>query len=132
MEAIKLDFLTSNSMLLTQKGLDFLWQKQLVTLNNIANAETPGYKAGYVTFEEEIRNRLSSQNNNSISSIKNEIMDSKINYHTTENESSRLDGNNVQTDLESVELARATLQYQYMVKSFNDDYSRLRSAIKGQ
>ena len=31
-----------NSMMLSQKSLDYLWKKESVTLTNIANSETPG------------------------------------------------------------------------------------------
>ena len=34
--------------------MGFLWSKQDCILNNLANAETPGYKTQYVTFEESL------------------------------------------------------------------------------
>ena len=43
-----------NGVHMTEKVLDFLWGRQNVTLNNIANVDTPGFKAQYVTFEEEL------------------------------------------------------------------------------
>ena len=53
-----MDFLTSNSQLLLEKSMGFLWTKQAAILDNIANAETPNYKAKVVTFEESLRSRL--------------------------------------------------------------------------
>ena len=53
-----MDILTSNSALLLEKSVGFLWTKQAAILDNIANAETPNYKAKVVTFEESIRSRL--------------------------------------------------------------------------
>ena len=53
-----MDFLTSNSQLLLEKSAQFLWTKQAAILDNIANAETPNYKAKVVTFEESLRTRL--------------------------------------------------------------------------
>ena len=41
-----------NGIGLTEKVLDYLWGRQNITLNNIANVDTPGFKAQYVTFEE--------------------------------------------------------------------------------
>ena len=35
------DFLTSNTMLMLEKSMNFQWTKQSVLLDNIANAETP-------------------------------------------------------------------------------------------
>lgn len=127
-----MSLLTDNSMLLTQKSLDYLWKKQTVILDNIANSETPNYKSKYVTFEDEIKLRLSSAKNKKNSNIRNEILDTNINIHTTNNESMRMDGNNVDTAVENVELARSTLQYEYLLRSINDDFTRLRTAIRGQ
>ena len=53
-----MDFLTSNSQLLLEKSAGFLWTKQAAILDNIANTETPNYKAKVVTFEESIRSKL--------------------------------------------------------------------------
>ena len=39
-----------NSISMVEKSLDYLWEKQQAISNNIANAETPGYKSKYVTY----------------------------------------------------------------------------------
>ena len=44
--------LTSNSALMLQQSMRFLWTKQACILDNIANVETPGYQRKYATFEE--------------------------------------------------------------------------------
>lgn len=41
-----------NGVSLTEKMLDYLWTRETVTLNNIANVDTPGFKSQYITFEE--------------------------------------------------------------------------------
>ncbi len=51
-----------NGIALTEKVLDFLWARQSVSLNNVANVDTPGFKAQYITFEEELDRRLTSAN----------------------------------------------------------------------
>ena len=38
------DFLTSNTMLMLQRSMNFQWAKQTVISDNIVNAETPNYK----------------------------------------------------------------------------------------
>ena len=53
-----MDFLSTNSSLLMEKSLGFLWTKQAAILDNIANAETPNYKAKVVTFEDSLRVQL--------------------------------------------------------------------------
>ncbi len=120
----------SNALMATEKMADYLWQKQQVTLNNIANVSTPGYKAQYVTFQDELRNKLESANNGSASKIREEIYDSPIRTYTKTDESSRLDGNNVNMDVEQVELASTTIQYKMAITSINDELMRIKSAIK--
>lgn len=121
-----------NSILMSEKSLDFLWKKQQVTMNNIANSETPDYKAQYVSFEETFQNNLknASLSGNS-QTVRDAIQDSNYTVHTSL-ESARLDGNSVNTDTESVELTRTALQYQYVLNSLNSDISRLRLVIRGQ
>lgn len=57
-EGAVVNILTSNSMLMLQRSMGFLWSKQDCILNNLANAETPGYKTQYVTFEESLRDAV--------------------------------------------------------------------------
>ena len=41
---MKMGLLESNSALMLQRSMNFLWTKQSCILDNIANAETPNYK----------------------------------------------------------------------------------------
>ena len=129
-----MDFLSTNSMLLTQKTLDNLWQRQQMTLQNIANTDTPGYKAKRVSFEDELRKSLSAFDNvrqTKVREMANEIKNSKLWIHESTEESERLDGNNVQADVEQLELARTQIQYDYALRQITDEFSRLRTVITG-
>lgn len=128
---MKLSILDSNSILLMQKGLDFTWQRQKVITENIANSETPGYKSKYVTFEDELKKRVKSAKNGTLTQ-KNEILNSNYRTNFTNNESTKLDGNNVNVDEENVELVRTYLQYEYLSRLINDEFSKMNIAIKGQ
>lgn len=122
-----------NGVSLSEKVLDFLWQRQAVSLNNVANVDTPGFKSQYVTFEEELAKRLSDASNSKKSpkqKVSRAIDSSMMWVNTTWNESSRLDGNNVDMDQEQVEIVRTAYEYQYMLNSFNNDINRLRNAAK--
>ena len=120
-----------NSMFMTQRSLDYLWEKQNVTMENIANADTPGYKTKYVTFEESLASSLSlAREKKGLQPIRQGIGAAKIQIHSTKNASARMDENNVQMDVENVELARTTLQYQAQLQSINQDISRLSTVIK--
>lgn len=119
-----------NTLSLAESSLDHLWSRQRITLNNIANNDTPGYKAKYVTFEDELRKRLTAARSGTSQDVSAAIRGSRFYVHNTRNESARMDGNNVNVDVENVELVRATLQYQYEISALNGDINRLRSALK--
>lgn len=53
-----MELLSSNSFLMMEKSMDYLWAKQAAILDNISNAETPNYKPKVVTFEETLREKL--------------------------------------------------------------------------
>ncbi len=120
-----------NNISMAEKSLDYLWSKQRITMNNIANGDTPGYKAQYVTFEDEFRKRLTAGKTGTSKDIANIIGNSRYFVRNTNDESARMDGNNVNIDVENVELARTTLQYQYEMNALNSEITRLRTFIKG-
>lgn len=120
-----------NSLSMTERSLDYLWQKQTVIANNIANNDTPGFKSQYLTFEDTFKNRLQMAQG-SAASMQNAIMENPITRHTTNSESTRLDGNNVQIEAEYIEQSRTILQYQYQIRSLTSNFTQLRTAIKGQ
>lgn len=121
-----------NGIGLTEKTLDFLWSRQSVTLNNIANVDTPGFKSRYVTFEEELGRRIrgTGEGTAAPSQIARSIDSTRAGIQTTWGESTRLDGNNVDMDQEQVSLVRTAYEYQYMLSSINNDINRLRNAAK--
>ena len=125
--------LYGNGLLLGEKTLDSLWMRQNLTMNNIANVDTPGFKSQYMTFEIELAQKIRSALTVQKASMKNVargIENMRPSVHTTLNESTRLDENNVDMDQEQVELARTAYEYQYMISSVSSDLSRLRSAAK--
>ena len=125
--------LYGNGLLLGEKTLDSLWMRQNLTMNNIANVDTPGFKSQYMTFENELAQKIRSALTVKKTSMKNVargIENMRPSVHTTLNESTRLDENNVDMDQEQVELARTAYEYQFMISSVICDLSRLRSAAK--
>lgn len=122
-----------NGVVLTEKVLDYLWQRQAVSLNNVANIDTPGFKSQYITFEEELNKRIVDANKEKRSprqAVQNAIHSTRPSLHTTWDESSRLDGNNVDMDQEQVEIVRSAYEYQYVLSSFNSDITRLKNAAR--
>lgn len=127
-----MSWIDNNNILLSQKSLDYLWEKQRIISENIANIDTPGYKSKQLKFEDELSNKLNkfkTIENPKASDIKDAILDTNAKVSVSSEESNRLDGNNVNLDVEQVELSRAQLQYQYQIFQINDQFSRIRSAI---
>lgn len=122
---------TSNSILLTEKSINYLWDKQEVAANNIANIETPGFKGSYLTFEDEMRGRIGKLKRKNTKNIRETIMDVQPKMRFTDNEAKRLDGNNVDIVAEHAEMAKSGIQYEYAIRAIGDDFTRLRTAIKG-
>ena len=122
---------SSNSMFLTEKSLDYLWAKQTVSANNIVNAETPGFKGSYVTFEEELLQSMSKLRSPRAREIREKIGAAQYQVHRTDGEANKMDESNVDIVAENAELAKSGIQYEYAVRSISDDILRLRTAIKG-
>lgn len=130
-----MDWLSSNSMLLMEKSLDVSWARQRLTLDNVANAETPGYKAKYATFEDELQQRLAEieqGGGGSNQEVHSAIESAQFQVHENPEESGRLDGNNVNIDVEQADLARNAYQYQFELRQVTDELTRLRIAIEGR
>ncbi len=120
-----------NLNLLT-KNLDGLWLRQKITMDNIANYSTPGYKSKFVDFESQLRDKIEnilSNDNMKTSLLNDEIENSRVIVGEIDSQSFRLDGNNVDLEKENLELARTQLQYMYTVTEMNSYFSRLKSVI---
>lgn len=129
-----MDILTSNSALLLEKSVGFLWTKQAAILDNIANAETPNYKAKVVTFEESIRSRLeraAARPEGAKESVRDILEDPEVTVFEAR-EQERMDDNGVDTTEQMVELIRNAYQQQYVYQAINKHYSILRMAVNGQ
>ena len=117
-----------------QKALDGTWQRQRAIVNNIANHETPGYKAMKVSFEKSLNREIQKLHtgNSSAEEISHglkAVENSEISVYSDYSTSERADGNNVNLDLENIEMAKTQIQYQYLTRSMTDMFSRLRYAI---
>lgn len=129
-----MDFLTSNSQLLLEKSMGFLWTKQAAILDNIANAETPNYKAKVVTFEESIRAKLeeaAARPQGAGKAVRDVLEDSQLRVFEAQ-EQTRMDDNGVNVTSEMTELIRNAYQQQYVYQAINKHYSILRMAVNGQ
>ena len=114
---------------------DASWTREEVLTNNIANVDTPNYKRQDVDFTTYLRSELSRTNGGS-SSLTNRV--NNLNYNDiairtyTDNStlSYRLDGNNVDLSTENVELASEQINYNALIDSMNNEFSRFKTVLK--
>ena len=144
-----MDFLTSNSQLLLEKSMGYLWTKQAAILDNIANAETPNYKAKVVTFEDKLRTQLEQRlaagravisggvsgtaqgsQQTPLSSIRRIIEEAEPEVFEAQ-EQTRMDDNGVNITSEMTELIRNAYQQQYVYQAINKHYASLQTAVRG-
>ncbi|MCI8573517.1 MAG: flagellar basal body rod protein FlgB [Oscillibacter sp.] len=128
-----MDFLTSNSFLLLEKSMGFLWTKQAAILDNIANAETPNYKEKVVTFEETLRGKLErAAKGTAPRKDVRDLLETSEFAVTEQLVSTRMDDNGVNVTTQSAEMVRNAFQLRYVMSSINSDLGVLRSAVRGQ
>ena len=129
-----MDFLSINSQLLMEKSMGYLWAKQAAILDNIANAETPKYKAKVVTFEESIRTQLeeaAARPEGAGKAVRDILEDSGFTVFEAQ-EQTRMDDNGINVTSEMTEMIRNAYQQQYLYQAINKHYSLLRMAVRGQ
>ena len=132
------------SMDLLQKGLSASWTRNAVIRNNIANVETPGFKASDVEFES-LFERALMEEKSGFKCAKTHQGHRDIGTRATgkytdvasvsphifqrEDTAMRMDGNNVDIEDENVKLAQNSLYYNTLMEKMNSEIRRLRMAI---
>ena len=126
---------------LLQKGLDAAQKRQDVIANNIANVDTPGFKASNVEFESYMKDALASgddtfQANTTmpqhIQFGSGSAMDVQPQVVTDNSTSMRMDGNNVDIDAQMSSLAKNSVWYDTLVAKLNGEVQRMKLAIDGR
>lgn len=118
-----------NQINIMDKSLDASWLRGQVISENIANADTPGYKRKEVAFEKYLKEALVS--NNSLSNVDiNELTPSIITDKN--NFKYRMDGNNVDIDVEMVELSKNQLRYTTLIEQTKNNFNRLKMVLNSR
>lgn len=128
-----MDFISNNSLLMMEKSMGFLWTKQAAILDNIANAETPNYKAKVVTFEESLKEKLerAGRSHTPKREVRQALEGSEFAVFDAQ-EAARMDENGINVTEQNVELVRNAYQLQYVMNSISGSLSTLRTVIRGQ
>lgn len=123
---------------LLEKGLQAASIRQAVIANNIANANTPGFKRSTVVFEEELKRATEAEERNrslgaqapgsgglpapmSARVAPRIIIDGST--------SVRNDGNNVDIEIENALMAENQIWYSALTRQISEHFARLRMAI---
>ncbi len=117
-----------------ERGLDYSATKGKVISQNIANIDTPNYKAKNVSFNEVFANVQA----NSLKAYKTD--ERHINFKSNgtspgvssySNLRYRQDGNGVDMDKEQADLAANQIYYNAVVDRINGKFNTLQNVIKG-
>lgn len=127
---------TTSQML--QKVLDLRAKNQQVIGSNIANAETPGYKAKSLEFEDQLKSAMSGTQNGPVTTHPNHIPLQSINLAqiegtlTTKTDNTGIgDENSVSVDQEMVKLSENQILYETAVTMLKKKLSLLKYTING-
>ena len=116
------------------KALRGSWMKNSAISNNIANVNTPGYKKETVNFQEVLQNQMNLNQHVTMTKTNSKHIDSAyvgdITVETVNDTSYRVDGNNVDIDVENAEMAKNTIYYNTVVNQVNSQFSRLKTAFR--
>ena len=117
------------------KAADASWKRESAISNNIANADTPGYKRQDVDFESALKRELGSSKyislDKKVRGMNGDLTGLDVSTYTdSSNYSYRLDRNNVDGDTEQVELASEQLRYEMLTTSINEEFNRMKLVLK--
>lgn len=115
------------------KAADVSWTREGLIANNIANADTPGYKRQDIDFQTALQNELGRYKYTSLDKKIENMNLAELNpmvYTDYRGYSYRLDTNNVDPDTEQVELASEQIKYQALTTSITSEFQRLQAVLK--
>ncbi len=110
------------------KALEGTWARNNAIANNIANADTPGYKRKDVAFEAYLEQALAKNSRPSQVELARITPKTAIDQRA---KSYRLDGNTVDIDTEMGYLAANQLKYNALISQVNYNFSRIKSVLNG-
>lgn len=103
-----------------QVAISGLSQRQQVTSNNIANSETPDFRASQVEFESSLADAVRA----------GDPAQATVSQTATADQPG-VNGNNVSLDREFVSATTTTLQEQLLTQALTSKFSQLDTVLKG-
>jgi flagellar basal-body rod protein FlgB len=114
-------------------------QRAEMLASNLANADTPNYKARDIDFQSAMKMAMDSQSPSSLKSTNSKHFSTQVNslsaspavqYRSVMQDS--LDGNTVDTQIEQSQFMENAVQYQASLEFLGGKFSSLLKAIKGE
>lgn len=116
--------------------LDLRAKRTAILASNLANADTPGYKAKDIDFKQVLEDRLMGTKAQLQTThaghidISDELDDFSLLYRTPTQPS--LDGNTVDTQVENAKYSENTIRYLASLRFLDGKIKSLSSAIRGE
>lgn len=117
-----------------ENGLNYASLKNKTIAQNIANVDTPNYKAKNVSFKQMLTDAQSetiSANRTDARHYDFNIKTSSPGVYSYENFNYRSNGNGVDMDAEQASLAENTIYYNALVERISSKFNTLNNVIKG-
>jgi flagellar basal-body rod protein FlgB len=112
------------------KAADASWTKNQLLSNNLVNVSTPNYKRRDIEFQTYLAEQLkgSGSLDQKVSNVDLNSLEPTV-YTDYSSLSYRLDGNNVDIDTESANLAQNQIRFNAIMDSMTSEFNRIRLAI---
>jgi flagellar basal-body rod protein FlgB len=126
--------LFSHTFNVLEQGLDYSSLKQKVISHNIANVDTPNYKAKQVHFKTELNNALQSLKAYRTHPKHFEFKKKTSSYFSVMTRNDVVynhNGNSVDIDKEMSDLAENQIYYNALVERLNSKFNSLKNVIRG-
>jgi len=104
--------------------MDLATSQLKLTAANMANVDTPGYKALGMDFESEMREAMQD--------VDQGVAPKQVKVKTVDGLIARPDGNDVSMDREGMNMAEAQLKFKTGVAILHEEYQRVMNAIHVQ
>lgn len=114
------------------RALDAAALRHQVIAHNLANVNTPGFKRQEVQFETELQRALAQKRNPCLPPGYNPLQEVRPRVITITQTSERNDGNNVNLESETTQMAVNALRYEVLARSIGGTFRSLKTVINGR
>lgn len=131
-----------NALGMRESALTIRAERAGVLASNLANADTPGYKAKDIDFAQALKNKMASGGHSGMRMTDHQHMNLRGGNSVGSKGSSEqmyrmssqpsIDGNSVEEQVEHAEFMKNSLEFQTAFTLLNSSFAGLRKAIKGE